>query len=672
MTSASRHTLTNKGKACGQVEVALEYFPHEHLALATPEVPDVYFPVRTGCRVTLYQDAHQPDGFLPTVTLGDGSQYHHGQAWRDVYAALQSAKEFIYITGWSLYTEITLIREEGQPTLGEILKAKAAEGVQVNIMLWDDQSSVHNVMVTTAGVMNVHDEQTKQYFKGTTVMCRLVPREGGMLNNVLKRLVVSGIFSHHQKSVICDAPPLGSDKKRVVAFIGGLDLTNGRYDTGHHSLFRTRFTEHDKDFCQNCVLAVPVTKEFGPREPWHDIHVKLEGSIAHDVKTNFEERWRCQVEKHVEKLYPCPPSMYVMGESDHVYPDGDPASWHVQLFRSIDSRSAVFAARDNVRQLSPQHLLSKKGRQVDNSIHRAYVHQIRRAKHFIYIENQYFLGSCQAWSSNQDCGATHLVPIELATKICDKIAAGERFAAYVVVPMFPEGDPTSEAVQEILLWQRLTMEMMYRKIAHAIAAKGVDASPRDYLNFYCLGNRETTDNCPMPTADPPAGIPATLCATRRMMVYVHSKMMIVDDDYILVGSANINMRSLAGNRDSEIAAGMWQPARLASEDVHHPARGQVYGFRRGLFAEHLGCNDDIFANPSSLECVRRVNEVAAAHWDLYKGEAVVEMEGHLMTYPLEVESDGFVHALPPPYDTFLDLGGSIEGVKTKLPDSLTT
>ena len=44
------------------------------------------------------------------------------------------------------------------------------------------------------------------------------------------------------------------------------------------------------------------------------------------------------------------------------------------------------------------------------------------------------------------------------------------------------------------------------------------------------------------------------------MIYVHSKMMIVDDAYIIVGSANINERSMAGTRDTEIAVGCWQPS----------------------------------------------------------------------------------------------------------------
>ena len=52
-----------------------------------------------------------------------------------------------------------------------------------------------------------------------------------------------------------------------------------------------------------------------------------------------------------------------------------------------------------------------------------------------------------------ETGAENLIPIELAIKIVRKIKAKERFAAYVVIPMWPEGNPTTAAMQEILYWQ---------------------------------------------------------------------------------------------------------------------------------------------------------------------------------------------------------------------------
>jgi phospholipase D1/2 len=46
---------------------------------------------------------------------------------------------------------------------------------------------------------------------------------------------------------------------------------------------------------------------------------------------------------------------------------------------------------------------------------------------------------------------------------------------------------------------------------------------------------------------PPNSIPVT------EIIYIHSKLMIIDDEVALIGSANINDRSLNGNRDSELA-----------------------------------------------------------------------------------------------------------------------
>ena len=41
------------------------------------------------------------------------------------------------------------------------------------------------------------------------------------------------------------------------------------------------------------------------------------------------------------------------------------------------------------------------------------------------------------------------------------------------------------------------------------------------------------------------------------MIYVHSKMMIVDDKRTIIGSANINDRSMLGSRDSELAVNLF-------------------------------------------------------------------------------------------------------------------
>ena len=66
--------------------------------------------------------------------------------------------------------------------------------------------------------------------QGTGVACAVIQRGGGKGNRVADATVASAFFSHHQKSVVCDAPPPVGDAagfRSLVAFVGGLDLTLG-------------------------------------------------------------------------------------------------------------------------------------------------------------------------------------------------------------------------------------------------------------------------------------------------------------------------------------------------------------------------------------------------------------------------------------------------------------
>ena len=45
--------------------------------------------------------------------------------------------------------------------------------------------------------------------------------------------------------------------------------------------------------------------------------------------------------------------------------------------------------------------------------------------------------------------------------------------------------------------------------------------------------------------------------SNRFMIYVYSKMILFDHEYIIVGSANINERSMEGNRDRKMATGAY-------------------------------------------------------------------------------------------------------------------
>ena len=50
------------------------------------------------------------------------------------------------------------------------------------------------------------------------------------------------------------------EKRRLVCFIGGLDMCDGRYDTPRHSLFHTLATVHTEDFHQACITGADIRK----------------------------------------------------------------------------------------------------------------------------------------------------------------------------------------------------------------------------------------------------------------------------------------------------------------------------------------------------------------------------------------------------------------------------
>ncbi|CAL5429058.1 unnamed protein product [Camellia sinensis] len=658
-------------------------------------VPYTFFMQREGCKVTLYQDAHVPDSIIPKFNLSEGKVYEPHRCWEDIFDAITNARHLIYITGWSVYTKITLIRDPRRPrplgniTLGDLLKIKADNGVRVLMLVWDDRTSVKELKAE--GLMATHDQDTAYEFQNSKVQCILCPRNSDVARSIVQGIQIEGMFTHHQKTVVVDSEMPGdrSQKRTIVSFVGGIDLCDGRYDTPDHFLFMTLNNIHNDDFHQPNFGGSSIAKG-GPREPWHDIHCKLEGPVALDVLYNFEQRWNKQVRNNslltlteLDRIITRPPMPVTSSQ--------DPETWNVQIFRSIDSASVEGFPRENFNKSAdnPEEafkipkeaaeigLVTEKGITIDRSIQDAYVNAIRRAKNFIYIENQYFIGSSYGWNSKDikdaDIGALHLIPKELSLKIVSKIEAGERFTVYVVIPMWPEGIPESASVQAILDWQRRTMEMMYTDIYDALRAKGLDENLREYLTIFCLGNREAQkigEYVPRKKPKPDTDYCRAQLA-RRFMIYVHAKMMIVDDEYIIIGSANINQRSMDGARDTEIAMGGYQPHHLSTNQA---ARGQIYGFRMALWYEHLGIVDDAFLHPENLECVRLVNMWADQNWDFYSSNDVHDLPGHLLRYPVAITDKGNITVLKG-FEFFPDTKARVLGNHSdyfQLPAILTT
>ena len=99
-----------------QLSMSIQFITKDELGEDIHELEDSYFPARESCRMIMYQDADTL-GILGTqlpqfdgVSNPDGSQYQSTRAWRDLYDCLKNAQKFIYITGWSVFTDTKLLR----------------------------------------------------------------------------------------------------------------------------------------------------------------------------------------------------------------------------------------------------------------------------------------------------------------------------------------------------------------------------------------------------------------------------------------------------------------------------------------------------------------------------------------------------------------------------------
>lgn len=108
----------------------------------------------------------------------------------------------------------------------------------------------------------------------------------------------------------------------------------------------------------------------------------------------------------------------------------------------------------------------------------------------------------------------------------------------MVLPLLPgfEGEVDNERSAVL----RLQLHLQYKTLSRGEKSLLSNLSHIDnlgqYIQFYGLRTHALL-----------GGKPVT------EIIYVHSKLLIVDDRVVLIGSANINDRSMLGSRDSEIA-----------------------------------------------------------------------------------------------------------------------
>lgn len=255
--------------------------------------------------------------------LIDGRNYFSA-----LYDSLLAARECVFILTWDLFSGLRLRPEQSEPevpTLRDLLdqQVRAHEQLRVFMLNWDYSPLLAQGREWLTELKLGWTTHEQLHFRFDS-HCPF----GG---------------AHHEKNVIVDDH---------LAYVGGLDLARGRWDTQAHQFTDPRRTTADG---------------LGGR-PHHDVQVLVQGPVAAAVGELARQRWR-----HATASETTPP------EPPPAIPDGARPPWPKGVEPDLcDVEVAIARTRP------------KLGEQAEvREIEQLYLDSIPAARQSIYIENQY-------------------------------------------------------------------------------------------------------------------------------------------------------------------------------------------------------------------------------------------------------------------------------------------
>lgn len=484
-----------------------------------------------------------------------------------ISSALEMAKDVIFIHDWWLTPELYLRRPANgnqQFRLDRILQRKAMQGVKIFVIVYRNVGTTIPIdsLYTKHSILSLNQENI-----------HVIRSPNQLLQNTF-------FWAHHEKLCIVDYN---------IAFLGGIDLCYGRFDTPDHTISDDSNIDFDgldadhlsreefmkfrifpgKDYSNTRVkdfnnLDKPYEEMYDrnviPRMPWHDVHMVTAGEPARDLSRHFVQRWNYLLrQKRPSRYTPLltPP------------PDLDPemmeklklgGTCDIQLLRSAGSWSLGLQAPED-------------------SIHQAYLKLIEKSEHFVYIENQFFVTSCFIDGTE--------IKNRIGDALVDRIIRAHKedkaWKAIIVIPLVPGFEsqvdqPDGSSVRVVMQCEYMSISRGGSSMFAKLRKAGID--PDNYIQFFSLRKWGVIG-------------PDRNLVTEQL--YIHAKIMIVDDRFAIVGSANINERSMRGSRDSEVAAIVTDRETIKSTMDGRPfAVGRfAHTLRLRLMREHLGVAVDL-------------------------------------------------------------------------------
>jgi phospholipase D1/2 len=464
-------------------------------------------------------------------------------------SSLRSAQKEILITDWWLSPEIFLQRPVYDLTnftnrLDFVLKERAEAGIIIRVLLWEEQSL--DAVSIPLPFDEINSDKVLSHLEGLHSNIRVI------IHNWDKR------YSHHQKSVIID---------RSFAYVGGIDLCYGRWDNNATRLVDLDMSvwpyldyvnrEHDPALSDQDWDTNLFNRSEVPRTPWHDVQMSVDGPAAYDVARNFIQRWN----NHAGGK-----SGYDPLDLTSIPSSPGEGQQTCQVVRSITQDSGGFIGW------------------TEQSIYGRYLDMITKAEHFVYIENQYFISSLASDQTGDLTGAVNVQNViaqTLLDRIVDAIENQQKFRVIIVTPLYAEGGYKTETVRATMYLQYATVGRWPQSMIAQLSDRYPSVDISQYLLLLAL---RTHDVLPIGTV--------------TSIIYLHAKLMVVDDRMAIIGSANINDRSMMGDHDTElcVVCGMNVTDTIPSGDVTTSTLNgvtmsvstYVFNLRMELMNQHLG------------------------------------------------------------------------------------
>lgn len=418
--------------------------------------------------------------------LVDGADYF--RAFRE---AAKQARHSLLIIGWDIDSGVALLREHepedrehgvhgkhgGHGRLGQ---EQEPDGLPVNLgdflnslLERNDRLHIHILDWDFTMIFTPPPEWMPLYKEDCTVHPRLHFHRDDQH---------PAGACHHQKIVVVDD---------CVAFVGGLDLTRGRWDTSEHQ-------PHDPRRRETATEPVP--------QPYHDIQMMVSGAVAAALGELARERWRHATGEALSAIKPSAPEVKPGPLSSACWPD----------YLAPDLKNVQVAITRTV----PRHNNQAEVREVQQFLQDA----IASARDSVYIEAQYFTAS------------------KIGAALAKRLREYDGPEVVILLSEHSDG------------WlPRNTMDVLRERVFRQL--KKADRHNR--LRLYCPY---------VPGLD-------------GQYLNMHSKMIMIDNELVRVGSANFNNRSMGLDTECNLVLEANGDARIHSA---------IDAFRNRLLGEHLG------------------------------------------------------------------------------------